>query len=60
MEKKIVFSCSCFIDQSAWFVNSIACSWKFDSFAYVGGMLSDKLFIYKKDFTFVSYGGSVR
>ena len=55
-----MFSCSSFIDQSVWFVNSIAWSWKFDSFAYVGGMLSDKLFIYKKDFTFVSYGGSVR
>ena len=55
MGKKIVFSCSCFIDQSVWFVNSMAHSWKFDSFACVGGIISDKLFIYKKDFTFVSY-----
>ena len=55
MEKKIVFSCSCFIDQSVWFVNSMAHSWKFDSFACVGGIISDKIFIYKKDFTFVSY-----
>ena len=53
MEKKIVFSCSCFIDQSVWFVNSIYHSWKFDSFTCVDGVVSDKLFIYKKDFTFV-------
>ena len=51
-----MFSCSCFIDQSVWFVSSIAGTWKFDSFACVAGILSDKLLIYKKDFTFVSYG----
>ena len=61
MEKKIVFSCSCFIDQSVWFVNSIAHSWKFDSFTCVEGSVSNDLFIYKKDFTFVSNGnGSVQ
>ena len=54
MEKKIVFSCSCFIDQSFWFVNSMYHSWKFDSFACVNGSVSNNLFIYEKEFTFVS------
>ena len=53
MEKKIVFSCSCFIDQSFWFVNSIYHSWKFDSFTSVNGSVSNDLFIYEKEFTFV-------
>ena len=55
-----MFSCSCFIDQSIWFVNSIAHSWKFDSFACVNGVVSDELFIYKKKFTFVSSNDSVQ
>ena len=60
MEKKKVFSCSCSIEQSVWFVNSIAHSWKFDSFTCVDGVLSDKLFIYKKNFTFVSSHESIQ
>ena len=55
-----MFSCSCFIDQSVWFVNSIAHSWKFDSFTCVDGLVSDKLFVYKKKFTFVSSNDSVQ
>ena len=55
-----MFSCSCFIDQSVWFVNSIAHSWKFDSLTCVDGVVSDKLFIYKKDFTFVSLHESIQ
>ena len=54
MEKKIVYSCSCFIDQSFWFVNSMYHSWKFDSFACVDSSVSNNLFIYEKEFTFVS------
>ena len=54
MEKKIVFSCSCFIDQSFWFVNSMYHSWKFDSFVCVDSSVSNNLFIYEKEFTFVS------
>ena len=54
MEKKIVFSCSCFIDQSVWLVNSIYHSWKFDSFVCVDWSVSEELFIYDKEFTFVS------
>ena len=56
MEKKIVFSCSCFIDQSVLFVNSMYHSWKFDSFTCVDGSVSNDLFIYEKEFTFVSNG----
>ena len=54
MEKKIVFCCSCFIDQSFWFVNSMYHSWKFDSFACVDSSVSNNLFIYEKEFTFVA------
>ena len=53
MEKKIVYSCSCFIDQSFWFVNSMYHSWKFDSFVCVNGSVLNNLFIYEKEFTFV-------
>ena len=60
MEKKIVFSCSCFIDQSVWFVNSFYPSQKFDSFVCVNGLLSEKIFIYKKDFRSVSYDVSIQ
>ena len=56
MEKKIVFSCSCFIDQSFWFVNSMYHSWKFDSFVCVDSSVSNDLFIYEKEFTFVANG----
>ena len=60
MEKKIVFCCSCFIDQSVWFVNSFYASRKFDSFVYVDGLLSEKIFIYKKDFRIVSSDVSIQ
>ena len=55
MEKKIVFSCSCFIDQSFWFANSMFHSWKFDSFVChdSDGLVSDDVFIYEKKLTFV-------
>ena len=56
MEKKIVFSCSCFIDQSFWFVNSLYHSWKFDSLVCVDSSVSNDLFIYEKEFTFVANG----
>ena len=56
MEKKIVFSCSCFIDQSFWFVNSMYHSWNFDSFVCVDSSVSNDLFIYEKEFTFVANG----
>ena len=56
MIKNTVVCCSCFIDESVWFVNSVEWSnrlWRFDSFTCVGGLLSDKIFIYKKNPTFV-------
>ena len=54
MVKNIVFSCSYFIDESVWFVNSSSGSklWVFDSFVCVGGILSDEIFIYKKNPSF--------
>ena len=51
MKEKIVFSCSCFIDQSIWFVNSLFYSWMFDTFVFTDGSLSDNIFIYDKKFT---------
>ena len=54
MEKRIVFSCPCFIDQSVWFVNSSVLSQKFDVLLCENGLLSGKNFIYQKNFTFVS------
>lgn len=59
MERKIVFSCSCFIDQSNWFINSAYYSWMFDKFVYANGVLSDDLFIYHKKFTYVVTGINV-
>ena len=59
MEKKN-FSCSCFIDQSIWFVNSLFYSWMFDTFVYTNGSLSDNLFIYDKKFTFNVNEGNVQ
>ena len=58
MENKIVYSCSCFVDQSFWFVNLMFHSWKFDSFACVNGSISNNLFIFEKEFTFVSDSNS--
>ena len=43
--EKIVFSCSCFIDQSFWFVNSIFHVKKFDEFVDI---ISGDIFIYER------------
>ena len=48
MEYKRVFSCSCFIDQAIWFVNSSSFTWQFDTFVYENGLVSDEIFIYDK------------
>ena len=48
MKKKVVFSCSCFIDQSVWFANSISCQQRFDEFVYVNDLPSGDVFIYEK------------
>ena len=48
MKKRIVFSCSCFIDQSAWFINSISCLQTFDEFVYANDLPSGDVFIYEK------------
>ena len=60
MEKKIVFCCSCFIDQSFWFVNSFYHSWKFDQFVCLNGKVSEKLFIYERNFSIISNGNNVQ
>ena len=51
MKKKVVFSCSCFIDQSVWFVNSMSCLQRFDAFVYANDLASGDVFIYEKIFT---------
>ena len=51
MKKKVVFSCSCFIDQSVWFVNSISCLERFDEFIYANDLPSGNVFIYEKKST---------
>ena len=43
--EKIVFSCSCFIDQSFWFVNSIFNVKRFDDFVDI---ISGDIFIYER------------
>ena len=48
MKKKVVFSCSCFIDQSVWFINSISCLQRFDEFVYANDLPSGDVFIYEK------------
>ena len=50
MERKNVFCCSCFIDQSVWFIDNSYHSWQFDSFVYKNGLISDKVFVYDKTF----------
>ena len=50
MERKNVFSCSCFVDQSVWFIYNAFYSWEFDLFLYKDGIISDKIFVYEKDF----------
>ena len=59
MERKNVFCCSCFIDQSVWFIDNSSHSWQFDVFVYKDGLLSDKLFIYDKTFLFNSTADNV-
>ena len=51
MKKKVVFSCSCFIDQSVWFVNSMSCLQRFDAFVYANDLVSGDVFIYEKKST---------
>ena len=46
--KKVVLSCSCFIDSAVWFVNSVFPMQKFDAFVYVNDMASADVFIYEK------------
>ena len=48
MKKKIVFSCSCFIDQSVWFINSISCMQRFDEFVGINDIISGNVFIYER------------
>ena len=45
MKKKVVFSCSCFIDQSVWFINSISRIQRFDEFVDI---ISGNIFIYER------------
>ena len=54
MKKKVVFSCSCFIDQSVWFVNSTCCFERFDAFLYFNDVISADVFIYEKKSTSVT------
>ena len=48
MKKKVVFSCSCFIDQSVWFINSISCMQRFDEFVSINDIISGNVFIYER------------
>ena len=48
MNKNTVYCCSCFIDQSVWFVNNEWRLWMFDLFVYVNGRLSEQIFVYNK------------
>ena len=50
MMEKVVFSCSCFIDQSVWFINSTSCTQRFDEFVCANYLPSGDVFIYKKKF----------
>ena len=51
MKKKVVFSCSCFIDQSVWFINSVSGLERFDEFIYANDLPSGDVFIYEKKST---------
>ena len=48
MKKKVVFSCSCFIDQSVWFINSISCARRFDEFVDIDDIISGDIFIFER------------
>ena len=48
MKKKVVFSCSCFIDQSFWFINSISGMQRFDEFVSMNDIISGNVFIYER------------
>ena len=48
MKKKVVFSCSCFIDQSVWFINSISRMQRFDEFVDANDIISGDVFIYER------------
>ena len=48
MKKKVVFSCSCFIDQSVWFINSISRMQRFDEFVNMDDIISGNVFIYER------------
>ena len=48
MKEKVVFSCSCFIDQSVWFINSISCMQRFDEFVSINDIISGNVFIYER------------
>ena len=54
MEYKRVFSCSCFIDQSIWFINNCNFSWQFDTFVCENGAISDEIFIYDKKYNIIN------
>ena len=54
MDYKRVFSCSCFIDQAIWFVNSGYFAWQFDTFVYNNGAISDEIFIYDKKYSIIN------
>ena len=48
MKKKVVFSYSCFIDQSVWFINSISRMQRFDEFVDANDIISGDVFIYER------------
>ena len=48
MKKKVVFSCSCFIDHSIWFINSISCMQRFDELVNINDIISGDVFIYER------------
>ena len=54
MDYKRVFSCSCFIDQAIWFINTGNFSWQFDTFVYKNGNVSDEIFIYDKKYNIIN------
>ena len=51
MKKKVVFSCSCFIDHSIWFINSISCMQRFDELVNINDIISGDVFIYERKFS---------
>ena len=59
MEEKIIFCCSCFIDQSFWYIDYGFFTWEFDQFVYKNGAISDNVFIYDKKFEIISTADSI-